>query len=253
MKTNNCNNCHQPFIGNYCSHCGQRDIANQRLQMVEVVNDFFDNTFNFHKGFFYTFWNLMITPGKVAHSYINGQRKLFTNPTRYMVIALAFQTFVDYWFKTTEVIENDPYFYFSFLSAEINKSMELWNVRFAVEYILFSNLFMIVVMPGLFHFLFKYLSYNYTELLATSFYFIPSILFITMPFLFITKVVLGINVSKDIIIMLFISYMIWSNLSFFKSVPFWPRLLKILIAIIIFMILRIFFLPYLFTLIYRLT
>jgi hypothetical protein len=253
MKPDNCHNCQNDFEGNYCSHCGQRDFGNQRLKMTMVINDFFDNTFNLHKGFFYTFWKLMITPGKVAHAYIKGQRKLYTNPTRYMVIALAFQTFVDYWFKTTEVIQNDPYYYFSFLSAEINKSMELWNVKLAVEYILFANLLMIILIPALLYFLFKSLNYNYTELLATSFYFIPSILFITMPFLLITKVIFGVLVSKELIILLFMSYMLWSNLSFFRIVPFWTRLLKVGSAIVIFMIIRIFFLPYLFSLFYPLT
>ena len=253
MNNQICRNCQNTFEGNYCSNCGQRNIGNQRLQMLEVINDFFDNTFNLHKGFFYTFWKLVITPGEVAHAYINGQRKLFTNPTRYMVIALAFQTFIDYWFKTTDIIKNETYYVFSFLSTETNKSMEIWNIKLAVEFILFSNLFMIIMVPGLFYLFFKSLKFNYTELLATNFYFIPSILFFTMPILFVTKVIFGIFVSKELIIFIFISYMLYSNLSFFKMVPFRTRLLKILLVIIIFMIIRILFLPFIFTLIYPLT
>jgi len=249
MNKQNCHNCQNAFEGLYCSSCGQRNIGNKRLQMREVVNEFFDNTFNLHKGFLFTFWKLIITPGQVAHAYINGKRKTFTNPTRYMVIALAFQTFIDYWFKTTEVIKNETYYVFSFLSTEVNKSMELWNVKLAVEYILFSNLFMIILIPALFYVVFKSLNYNYTELLASSFYFIPSILFLTMPLLFVTKVIFGIFVSKEVIILIFSSYLLWSNLSFFKIVPFWKRLLKILLVIAIFMFVRVFSLPFIFSLI----
>ena len=149
MNQQKCKNCQNIFDGAYCHNCGQRDIGNQRLQMGEVINDFFDNIFNLHKGFLFTFWNLIIIPGSVAHSYINGKRKTFTNPTRYMVIALAFQTFIDYWFKTTDVIKNETYYTFSFLSNSLNKSMEIWNIKLAVEYILLTNLFMIILIPAL--------------------------------------------------------------------------------------------------------
>lgn len=252
MTKQTCNNCQNAFEGHYCSNCGQRKIGNNRLQMREVINDFFDNTFNLHKGFLFTFWKLIISPGQVAHAYINGKRKTFTNPTRYMVIALAFQTFIDYWFKTTEIIENESYFVFSFLPADINKSMEIWNIKLAVEYILFSNLFMIILFPALFYMFFKSLNFNYTELLTSNFYFIPSILFITMSLLFVTKVIFGIFISKELIILIFTFYLFWSNLSFFKIVPFWKRLLKIALAITIFMIVRVLLLPLIFSLIHLL-
>jgi hypothetical protein len=253
MNSQICKNCSSDFIGNFCSHCGQRSIANKRLQIREVLQDFLDNTFNIHRGLFFTFYNLIIRPGKVGHTYLEGQRKTYTNPTRYMVIALAFQTFIDYWFETTEVIKNDKYFNFSFLSEQINESMEIWNVKLAVEYLLFTNLFQIVVIPALFYVLFKFLNFNYTELLTVSFYFNPTILFINMPILLITKVVFGIYISKEIIILIFLAYLIWSNLSFFKVVPFWNRLLRILTAIGIFMFLRVFLLPYVLSLILPIT
>ena len=245
MTSQTCKNCKSDFTNNFCSHCGQRSIANKRLQIDEVLHDFFDNTFNIHKGLFYTFYYLIINPGKVGHTYLEGQRKTYTNPTRYMVIALAFQTFIDYWFETTEVIKNDTYFRFSFLSQQINDSMEIWNVKLAVEYLLLTNLFQIVTIPALFYLLFRFLHFNYTELLTVSFYFNPTVLFINMSILLITKVIFGIYISKEIIILIFLVYLIWSNLSFFKTVPFWSRLLRILTVIGIFMFLRVFLLPYL--------
>ena len=239
-----CKNCNQSFEGNFCNVCGQRAIANHRLQMKEVIADFFDNTFNIHKGFFFTLWNLMIRPGKVAHAYINGQRKAYTNPTRFMVIGLAFQTFIDYWFETTDVIKQDDYFYFSFLSEAMNNSMEIWNVKLAVEYILFSNLFSIILFPLLLFYLFKPLRFNYTEFLSTSFYYIPAILFITMPLLFITKVVMDVYVSKEVIIILFAGYLFWSYISFFKAMKWPQRLIRFTLVIAIFMFIRIAILPW---------
>lgn len=252
MKTL-CKNCNQNFEANYCNYCGQRKIGNKRLHMKEVFLDFLDNTFNLDKGFFFSLWNLLIRPGKVAQAYIDGQRKAYINPTRYMVIGLAFQTFIDYWFKTTEVIENETYYRFSFLSDAMNSSIELWNVKLAVEYILLSNLFMIVFIPFLLYFAYKPLKYNYTELLSASFYYIPTILFITMPILFFTKVVMGVFVSKEVIILLFIGYIFWSFLSLFKKMSFLNRFIRLLIAIGVFMLIRIAFLPFILSYIYPLT
>lgn len=250
MKKILCKNCDTTFLGNFCNNCGQRHIGNQRLQMKEVITDFFDNTFNIHKGFFFTLWNLFIKPGKVAQAYISGKRKSYINPTRFMVIGLALQTFIDYWFKTPEIIKQDDYFYFSFLSEAMNTSMEIWNVKLAVEYILLANLFNIVLFPFLLYLVFKPLKYNYTELLSTSFYFISTILFIVMPFLFITKVLLNIYVTKEVIIIVFTSYLFWSYLSFFTSMKFSQRILRFFVTVVIFMFIRIAILPWALSIIY---
>ena len=244
MEQVRCKNCDTLYQGNFCPHCGQRHIANNRLQMKEVIADFFDNTFNLHKGFFFTLWKLFVIPGKVAQAYIDGKRKRYTNPTRFMVIGLAFQTFIDYWFKTTEVIEQEEYYYFSFLSEAMNNSMEIWNVKLAVEYILLTNLFMIVLLPALMYFFFKPLKFNYTELLSTSFYYFPAILFITMPFLFVTKVLMDIYVAKEAIIVIFTVYLFWSYLSFFKTMKWPQRLIRFASVIAIFMLMRIAVLPW---------
>lgn len=245
MSKYKCHNCQNTFEGHYCNQCGQRVIGNNRLQMREVINDFFDNTFNLHKGFFYTFWQLIIRPGQVAHAYIKGQRKTFTNPTRYLVIGLAFQSFIDITFETTDVIKDDNYFNFFPDDLCLNTQMAEWNVKLAVEYILLTNLFMIVLIPALLYIVFKRLNFNYTELLTVNFYYIPTILFLTMPVLFVTKVLMGIFIPKEVIIAIFTGYLLWSTLSFFKAVPFWKRLFKILMVITIFMAIRIFVLPYL--------
>ena len=97
MKKTNCNNCGTDFEGSFCFNCGQIYSANKRLAFSTIVRDFFDNTFNIHKGFFFTFWKLIIKPSDVATSYIQGKRKTYTNPTRYLVIALAALATMQYW------------------------------------------------------------------------------------------------------------------------------------------------------------
>ncbi|MFC0603635.1 DUF3667 domain-containing protein [Winogradskyella pulchriflava] len=253
METQNCHNCQHSFEGNFCNHCGQRNIGNNRLRIREVVNDFFDNTFNLHKGFFFTFWKLIVSPGKVAHAYIKGQRKRFTNPTRYLVIALAFQAFMDYWFKTDEILEKDEYFYFPFLSERLNNSMELWNIKLTIEFSLLSSLFEVLLFPIIFYVLFRSLKLNFTELLTTNFYYISTSTLITMTILFVTKVLFDVFVSIEFIALLLLIYVSWAYLSFFKTTPLWIRSLKIGVGIAFFLIMRVFVLPFTLSLLNPLT
>lgn len=253
METQNCHNCEHSFEGNFCNHCGQRNIGNNRLRIREVVNDFFDNTFNLHKGFFFTFWKLIVSPGKVAQAYIKGQRKRFTNPTRYLVIALAFQAFMDYWFKTDEILENDEYFYFPLLSERLNNSMELWNIKLSIEFSLLSSLFEVLLFPIIFYVLFRSLKLNFTELLTTNFYYISTSTLITMTILFVTKVLFDVFVSIEFIALLLLIYVSWAYLSFFKTTPLWIRSLKIGVGIAFFLIMRVFVLPFTLSLLNPLT
>jgi len=243
MTEKHCCNCQRIMIENYCSNCGQRYIANHRLQPIEVISDFFDNTFNLHKGFFYTLWKLIINPGQVAHSYINGKRKSFTNPTRYLVIALAYQTFIDYWFKTPNIVKNEKYFNLSFLSEHINQSIAQWNILLTVEYILLANLFLIIIFPATLYILFRKLNFNYTELLTVSFYFISTFLMIGMTFVWTSNFFFGYFSTKETMITLFFTYIIWSCASFFKSVILWKRIAKIIVCVFIVISFRIFILP----------
>ena len=101
-----CKNCHQVFAGYYCPSCGQRTIANYRLSWKDVFSDFIDNVFNLDKGFLFTLWNVLIRPGKVGRAFINGERKKYTSPIRYLIIAVAVQALFDYWLIAAGPNEN---------------------------------------------------------------------------------------------------------------------------------------------------
>lgn len=240
----NCKNCQNTYAGKFCSNCGQRDIANKRLRFSEIISDFFDNAFNIHKGLFYTFWNLLVNPGKVGKSYIEGRRKEFTNPARYLIIAIAIQAFIDYWFLQPELTQQPDFINFSFISEEINKNMAFWNHTLATKYSLIHNLSMILIFPATFVFLFKKLKYNFTELLTINFYYFSSGLIVTLFTLLTYGQFFKNKMETPLIIGVTFSYVIWANMSFFNEVKFWNRLIKVLIAVFIFMLIRVFFMIY---------
>ena len=243
MEKQPCRNCQELFEGNYCFNCGQREIANHRIKFTEVMKDFFDNSFNLHKGFFYTFWSLIIEPGEVGRAYIAGRRKAYTNPTRFLIIAVAVQAFIDYWFQTPEALEKSGFFTFPFLSDTLNDSMEIWNYMLSIDYALANNLFQVFVLPAIFYVLFKRLGYNFTELLTINFYYAGVFLLIVMPLIAINKIVFDHLVTVKSFVIFYIIYYLWATLSFFRDVPFLKRLTKIIFALFIAFIIRIFVLP----------
>jgi hypothetical protein len=209
-----------------------------------MVNDFIDNAFNVHKGLFFTFWSLVIKPGMVGRAYISGQRKRFTNPVRYLIIAVAIQAFMDFWVLHPELTNQPKFISFPFLSESVNNSMAQWNHILATKYALIHNLSMILIFPATFLILFKKLKYNFTELLTVNFYYFSTGLIITLFSILSFYLITGNSLATSMIILITMSYVIWSNMNFFKPFDFWIRLLKVLIAMLFFMIIRVFFVVY---------
>lgn len=239
-----CNNCQHNYSENFCGHCGQRAVANKRLQFSDIISDFFDNAFNIHKGLFFTFWNLIIKPGKVGNDYIAGQRKKYTNPVRFLIIAIAIQAFVDYWFLHPELTQQPDFINVPFLSDTINESMAYWNHTLATQYALIHNLTMIFIFPIIFIWLFKKLKYNFTELLAVNFYYFSAGLIIVLLIILAFSLFNTSILPKVVIILTTLSYTVWANMQFFKKVSFWSRIFKVFIALLIFMLVRVFLLVY---------
>ena len=243
IKINNCNNCGTDFEGNYCFNCGQVDSANRRLVFTNIVTDFFDNTFNIHKGFFYTFWNLIIRPSKVSKSYIQGKRNTYTNPTRYLVIALAIFASVQYWTQMNEVINNDNFEGYPFLSDQLNNSARLWDLRLLTDWTLLGNLLEALVFPFGFFLLFRKLKYNYSELLVLSFYLISNSIFITVLLVGLPKFTLDFHSPTIFVVAAILIYYVFALTNFFKEVPILRRIIFILIGLMIFFLLRFMLIP----------
>ena len=247
-----CNNCQNGFSGKFCSECGQRDVANNRLHISEIMCDFFDNAFNIHKGLFFTFSSLLLRPGKVGKSYIEGQRKKYTNPARYLIVAVAIQAFFDFWYLQPELTQEPGFFTFSFLSEKVNANMALWNHNLATKYSLIHNLSMILVFPAIFVILFKKLKYNYTELLTVNFYYFSNGLIVTLIAMLSYINFIGVEMQIPLIILVTFSYIIWSNMNFFSETKFWKRFIKIIIAVLLFMLIRIFLMIYILSVLFPL-
>lgn len=252
MNRNKCSNCGSDFEGNFCFNCGQIESANNRLAFSNITKDFFDNTFNLHRGFFYTFWHLIIQPSKVSKSYIQGKRKTYTNPTRYLVIALAALATAQYWSQMNEAINNDSFEGFPFLNEKVNNSARLWDLRLLTDWTLLGNLIEALVFPFGFYWLFRKLKYNYSELLVLSFYLISNSIFITILLVGLPKFAFDFYAPVSFVFGAILIYYTYALINFFKVVPLLRRVIFIIIGIFIFFIIRFVAIPLILALLFPL-
>ena len=82
-----CLNCDEVTTQNYCSNCGQRCNV-PKITFKEIFADFLNSVFNLDSPFLKTITQLFTKPKEVVIDYINGKRKTYYSPIRYLVVCL---------------------------------------------------------------------------------------------------------------------------------------------------------------------
>ncbi len=88
--SSHCLNCGDPLTGRFCSRCGQ-SASTRALTIRTVLSDALDHIFGYESLLFRTFLELNYTPGIVARRYVDGQRKRYTNPLKYCLLAATIE------------------------------------------------------------------------------------------------------------------------------------------------------------------
>lgn len=86
-----CKNCSSTFSGNFCNHCGQKPA--HRITMGHVSHDLLHVFLHADKGVFHFTKRLIVEPGVLARSYVDGKRKIF-NPFQYLIFSVAIMIFL---------------------------------------------------------------------------------------------------------------------------------------------------------------
>lgn len=80
-----CKNCEQGFEGNFCPNCGQK-VINKRFNLKDSLSWLLNSIFNLDHGFLYTTKELMVNPGQVIRSVLNGVTINYTHPFRLLFV-----------------------------------------------------------------------------------------------------------------------------------------------------------------------
>ena len=237
-----CKNCDYEFHGKYCPNCSQSVKANSRLTFKNIIADFFDTVFNLDRGFFFTFWNLLKQPVFIIQGFINGKRKRFTNPVKYLIITTAIQALSESIIMFEE--QGIPFTSFSFLSNELNQNMHLWNQSLTLDYPILFGIINLLVWPIPFYFLFKKLKHNIPELIAVMIYIYGTVVILIQIMAFIHNPLTGKNMSIELVSFMATVYMIYVLLKFYRRGSISWRIPRIIIAMIFLFVFRMFILPF---------
>ena len=242
MKTIICKNCDSKFEGTYCPNCSQSINANSRLTIKGIVTDFIDTTFSLDNGFIYTLWNLLKKPGDVARRFIEGKRKQYTNPVKYLFVATAFQALIEYLFMHEE--EGVPYKSFSFLSDALNQNMHMWNESLTLNYPILFGIVNLLFWPIPLFFLFRKIKYNYPELIVAMMYFYGTIVILIEVMVIIYNPIANRNISIELVALVGTVYSIFAFLNFYKKREISWRIPRVIFSIIILTLFRMFVCPF---------
>ena len=97
----NCLNCNAELTGAYCAQCGQKNIRSG-LRFGEVISDFFSYNFSIDGPILQTLKLLVMNPGELYRSFIQGKRKSYYKPIQFFIVT----TLV--YFAFGEIIGYDP-------------------------------------------------------------------------------------------------------------------------------------------------
>lgn len=86
----NCPNCDAPLTGRFCNVCGQLNTSFHR-PVIFLIGDIIADTFDLDGRLFRTIPTLMLTPGRLTRSYLDGRRARYMPPFRlFLVSSLIF-------------------------------------------------------------------------------------------------------------------------------------------------------------------
>jgi hypothetical protein len=85
-----CPNCDALLLGPYCQECGQ--AVPKRITWRSFTDRFFERYLDIDQGIPHTFLCLLKNPGDTTRGYLNGQRKRYSDPVKFMLIAVSVVT-----------------------------------------------------------------------------------------------------------------------------------------------------------------
>lgn len=91
VETTECPNCSRRFVGTYCPECGQKQGP---ASVVDLVSGFLREVVDLDGGFWPTLKHLTIRPGHTLRRYLQGARRSYMHPGRYLLAAVVIATLI---------------------------------------------------------------------------------------------------------------------------------------------------------------
>jgi len=219
MKSSNiihkCKSCGFSGTWNYCGHCGQ-SFKTKRISIKELLRELFRFFTHIEKGFFYTLKQLIVAPGRMQLTYIEGKRIIHQKPFSMFLLCATITALFRYW-----VFNAITKYYHADIISE---------AKFFHEYLVITYIALIPIYVLITYLLFYKSGYNYAEVGVMMLYTI-SICFLIAGFISLIKFIYPHLDTAYIEFPVFAFYFTVTLLNFFKSIPRWNVAIKSLITL----------------------
>jgi len=212
---NTCLNCGEEAQGVFCHQCGQ-SIHTTRLTLAQLFRSGFEHLFSLDSTFLRTILGLTKEPGATCQGYIDGKRKTYMSPVRYMLIILGVLIL---WYSMIDVkIATNPFE--QDMNREGTMALVLQDVKFFIRH--YINLVLFTALPIYALFLriaWRTKKHNYTETLCFSIYTITHVQFFGM--IIAPLALLSPTVAFTLRFALLVGFVSWAQWQFFAARGAW--------------------------------
>lgn len=216
-KISKCKSCGFSGAGNYCSRCGQ-SFKIKRITFSGVLHDIFHLFTHLEKGFFFTLKYLVIAPGTMQRTYIEGRRSRHQKPFSLFFICATITALSRYWILNTLIKHHH---------AAITPEATFFHEYMVVTYIALLPVYTLLI-----YLLFYKSGYNYAENGVLMLY--------TLSIFYLMSIVINSLIliwheldTRYIELPVFALYFIITLMNYFKATPRWEVIIKSVIGITI--------------------
>ena len=209
-----CKSCGFSGTGNYCSRCGQ-SYKTKRISIKELLRELFHFFTHIEKGFFYTLKQLIVSPGSMQLTYIEGKRIIHQKPFSMFLLCATITALFRYWIFYTVT---------KYYHADIISEAKYFHEYLVITYITLIPIYILIT-----YLLFYKSGYNYAEVGVMMLYAI-SICFLIAGFISLIKFIYPHIDTAYVEFPVFTFYFLVTLLNFFKSIPLWKVAIKGLIT-----------------------
>ena len=224
-----CKNCGELTNGIYCSNCGQKPLP-ERITFHYIAHETVHFFTHADKGFVFTSWSLLRTPGVVVKEFIDGKRKNYQKPVSYYLIWIALYSLILYLlekaFGENKVVSFADYFG----PGETTK--------FAISHLNIVLTLLLPVQAVYVYFFLMYGQYNYVEALVAVLYAIGTVILLQTVFVLMCLIwymITGNSVSVIWSDILKILYIAWAFIGLAKALTIRAKYVRAVIAILLLM------------------
>lgn len=210
-----CLNCGADTHGAFCHHCGQ-PINTTRLTLGQLFRSGFDHLFSLDSTFLRTILGLTKEPGATCQGYIDGKRRTYMSPVRYMLIILGVLIL---WYSMIDVkIATHPFGQDKNLEGKMALVVQdfMFILRHYINLVLFTTLPLFALFLRI---TWRTKKHNYTEILCFSIYTMTHVQFFGM--IIAPLALLSPASAFALRLTLLIGFVSWAQWQFFAARGAW--------------------------------